>query len=542
MALHKAVEALAVKFQEQATALSLSDIGKRLSDALRDSCEQYEYCYVCDIFGDDQSGDVVYVKGGDCYKAPYEMTTVNGKAACMINFDAAVDVVPRTIYEEEAEDEDHMTAMQGMDESARAAAKALTPIERRMILGERFIPQGERDSAGSGSFAGKGKSFPILKAEDVKAAVSSMGRAGASNFSTAKLKANIIRIAKEKGFASSLPKAWQGDGAKEAAAQIAVLGDTVSLREGAVMQDGTAYLKLIAPGWGSSGYYGKELLERDGPKAFPAGTKNFWNHPTAAEEAARPEGDLNGVASILTEDARYDAAGPAGPGLYARAKVFEHFRQPVNELAPHIGMSIRAMGEARTGKAEGKSGQIIEKLTKGQSVDYVTEPGAGGKVLQLFEAARSPQIQLQEDATDMDAAELKKLQESNAALQAETRKLRERMAISDAATEARTILSAMALPEAVKDRVAARCVSSAALTEAGELDVIKFREAVQKEAADEAAYISKVTGGANPRGVGSAQVIEPAKIHESATASIVQNFMDMGYDEKTAKSMAGGVN
>jgi hypothetical protein len=53
----------------------------------------------------------------------------------------------------------------------------------------------------------------------VAAAASSIGRAGSDNYSTDVIKKNIIRIAKAKGWASELPKAWQ-DGetdAKEAA-------------------------------------------------------------------------------------------------------------------------------------------------------------------------------------------------------------------------------------------------------------------------------------------------------------------------------------
>src|SRR5207245_1127898 len=68
-----------------------------------------------------------------------------------------------------------------------------------------------------------------------------------------------------------------------------------------------------------------------------------------------------------------------------------HFREHVDSLAKHIGMSIRAAGRAKEGKADGRSGPIIEQLTRGISVDYVTTPGAGGKILQLFEAARGRQ-------------------------------------------------------------------------------------------------------------------------------------------------------
>ena len=38
-----------------------------------------------------------------------------------------------------------------------------------------------------------------------------MGRAGSANYGVAQLKANIIRIAKSKGWKSELPKSWRGD-------------------------------------------------------------------------------------------------------------------------------------------------------------------------------------------------------------------------------------------------------------------------------------------------------------------------------------------
>jgi hypothetical protein len=47
----------------------------------------------------------------------------------------------------------------------------------------------------------------------------------------------------------------------------------------------------------------------------------FWNHPTQAEESARPEGNLDQLAAIITSPARYEANGVKGPGLYAEAKV-----------------------------------------------------------------------------------------------------------------------------------------------------------------------------------------------------------------------------
>lgn len=184
----------------------------------------------------------------------------------------------------------------------------------------------------------------------------------------------------------------------------AIVGDFIPLEEKALQRDGSIRVKVIQPGWGSSGYYPAEVLERDGPKVFRSGLKMYWNHPTETEEAERPERDLRDLAGELVSDARWEANGSAGPGLYAQAKVFEGFKGTVEELAPHIGVSIRALGRARAGEAEGRQGAIIEQLVQAKSVDYVTEPGAGGRILQLFEAARPQEVQEEEQPAPLEEA------------------------------------------------------------------------------------------------------------------------------------------
>jgi len=81
----------------------------------------------------------------------------------------------------------------------------------------RDITEKDRKKIPDSDFAGKGTSFPISKPEDVAAAAASIGRAGDGNYSTDKLKANIIAIAKRKGaaFVAQLPKAWQEPKAAE---------------------------------------------------------------------------------------------------------------------------------------------------------------------------------------------------------------------------------------------------------------------------------------------------------------------------------------
>lgn len=139
---------------------------------------------------------------------------------------------------------------------------------------------------------------------------------------------------------------------------------------------GTARVRVITPGWGSSGYYSADALEAAGrERVFPAGTHMYVNHPSATEAYDRPERDVKDLAAVLLEDAVWD---PANPGLWANATVFSHWRAPLAEMAPYIGVSIRGSAEVAEGEAEGRKGRIITRLVEGSSVDFVTKAGRGG--------------------------------------------------------------------------------------------------------------------------------------------------------------------
>lgn len=159
------------------------------------------------------------------------------------------------------------------------------------------------------------------------------------------------------------------------------------LCERAVRPDGTIGIKIIGPGWGSSGYYGRPVLERDVPRVFPPGTQMFWNHDTPTEEMERPEGDLSRLAAVTVSSPIWLDNGPKGPGMYADARPFAGYAEAIDEIGEHIGVSIRALGRQTLGEAEGKQGRIIQELVAGKSVDFVTVPGAGGAILSVFESA-----------------------------------------------------------------------------------------------------------------------------------------------------------
>lgn len=535
------------------------DIRARLADAVNDAHRGTgSYGYYIDHSGDDASGDVVYSCNGDVRMCGYEIANVGGKIAVNLGMDDSKNVVPLTTYQEEADDDDHYASM----EESFKTAKLYTSLP----LYERFISKSERDSASSDDFAGKGKSFPILKASDVGAAVHAMGRAGSSNYGMAQIKANIIRIAKAKGFTSELPKAWRGDSSASESAHkplssedIAKLnalresgiltaglvasvvaagqrlapavtrlgsqvsgetGATLALTESAstletiVLKEAKAdyEIKLIAPGKGSSAFYPKEVLQRDGPKVFKAGTHVYLNHPTAAEESARPEGDVKNLAGVLASDAVYHESHAKGPGLYARMKVFADHGQLVEEKAPHVGMSIRANGVAESGKQRDGL-PILKELTSAESVDVVTRAGAGGMI--LTEAAR-PNSQ----EGEMTLQEAQKLIDEGIAKA--TSPLLERAIKGDAREEAERILSGTAFKEARFESARAKIVEAALRQipkKDGALDVDEFRKIVAKEAKDMGDFLGTLMGTGEVRGMGpsfNAQPVDEERLREAA--------------------------
>lgn len=142
-------------------------------------------------------------------------------------------------------------------------------------------------------------------------------------------------------------------------------------------------VKVIEAGWGSSGYYPAEMLREYGPNVFKKGTKVFMNHPSMNEENDRPERDVEKLAGKLTSDAYFTENG-----LVAEIQFYSHYAPIIKEMYEDVGLSIRALGEASLGEAEGREGPIIESLVADAltSVDVVTVAGAGGKFISLLES------------------------------------------------------------------------------------------------------------------------------------------------------------
>lgn len=149
---------------------------------------------------------------------------------------------------------------------------------------------------------------------------------------------------------------------------------------------GRFLIRLIDAGRGSSGVYLPETLKAAAEaKVFKAGTHMRIDHQTAQERADRPEGSVWDTAAVLKEDARWDEASQS---LVAEAKVYARFRTMLAEMAPDIGVSIRANAEVEIGDYEGEPARLITKLVEANTVDFVTRAGRGGHVIEVLEAAR----------------------------------------------------------------------------------------------------------------------------------------------------------
>jgi hypothetical protein len=320
-------------------------------------------------------------------------------------------------------------------------------------------------------------------------------------------------------------------------------GDLIPLLERALGKDGTMPLKVIAAGWGSSGHYPADVLKRDGPTAFPAGTQMHIDHPSLSEARERPERSLQTLAAVTVTPAEWQEDGPAGPGLYAQAKPFANYAPLLEELSPHIGVSIRASGFAKTGEAEGRKGPIIERLAQGHSIDFVTKAGAGGKVLQLMESAGRRPITEEDSMTE---AEAKALQESLTRLEEQNRqqaqaleRLQEAAILREAQDIAAAEVRRSTLPDLTQARVIREAVARVPVTE-GVIDREAFATQLTEAIRQAAAEVNQALGSGAVRGLGSTVITESDVSAEEAEKQLVGALGAFGLRSSAARIAVGG--
>lgn len=337
--------------------------------------------------------------------------------------------------------------------------------------------------------------------------------------------------------------------------------ETRAVAEAATLGDGsTITLTVIEAGFNRprSRYY-TEAAIRDGAGIF-RGLKMYANHQTRAEEQARPEGDVWQWVASITETA-YDETSKS---LRATAKLIDPtFKAKVHALAEAgllntLGVSIRAIGAGEQATIEAVDTFRVDEFAGAISVDFVTEPGAGGRV-ELLESGAEASVQaltlplLRERRPDLVAALVSESgshskeagveitqemldTEKSRADEAE-RKAREAEEAKAAAESAVESLKAEATKAAAQEAIGA-AIAEANLPEAGQK---YLREALSGETDVEAAKATitrfkesvAAMGGSPVKGNGSA-------VGTGVAAPLKESFAAILGDEKAAELAAAG--
>jgi hypothetical protein len=216
-------------------------------------------------------------------------------------------------------------------------------------------------------------------------------------------------------------------------------GEWVSLSESAVSEGGrTAEVVVIQPGfnYGRKRFYPKEVIAKS--RDLFEGVKMYIDHATEAQQRERPEGTVGTWVGNLSNVRLQESGAMLGtaqihdPGFRQRLTNLKEFN-----LVGQMGVSIRALGAVSQRVIDGVTTHFVESFRKVQSVDFVTEAGAGGCVL-MVESKK----QIEEKHEDDDAAALKQ-QETKVMEQKELEALQESIkAANTAVTECKTALVA----------------------------------------------------------------------------------------------------
>lgn len=359
-------------------------------------------------------------------------------------------------------------------------------------------------------------------------------------------------------------------------------GAIVPLIEAKADANGTIPIKIIDAGWGSSGYYSREVLQQAAnARVYAAGLQMYWNHPSKSDEKERPERDLRDLAGVLTEDARWEEQGPKGPGLYSRAKIFSAYRDAVAEMGPYIGLSHYVWGESKQGEAEGQKGEIITRIVAARSVDFVTVPGRGGAIAEAFRAARPTEPtdeqkteagksmvgekpekltleSLRKDHPDIyeavrkeiendgarkeaQAQQEKKLKETETALEeakAENARLKEALLLVEAKTFVEEKVKSAKIPDLTKARIV-ESLSKSPVVKDGKIDEAAYTAAIEAAVKAEAEYLAKL-GAGRVEGMGAGASGGQTKTLEETDKELVAGFMRLGMSEAEAKAAVKG--
>ncbi len=285
-----------------------------------------------------------------------------------------------------------------------------------------------------------------------------------------------------------------------------LVAEVIPLTEANVTSKGKGQVVVIQPGFNASKkrYYPKETLARDF-KIFEK-AKMFADHPTEDEDRARPERSIKDWVAVL-ENVRIRNTDGAVIGDYTVVEPWMEAKlaklRDTGQL-DKIGVSINAVGSATKQKIEGVETNFIERLVAARSVDFVTEPGAGGAV-ELFES--------NDNQFDLDLVDVARLRERRPDLT----KLIEDSVREDFIKEARKKVE---LEEQVKDLTTKNA------------DLVKENEGLKTRIAEADKVKVKADAQAKIK-----EAVDKAELPDAAKTKLTERFKDAESDTGVAEAI-----
>jgi hypothetical protein len=332
------------------------------------------------------------------------------------------------------------------------------------------------------------------------------------------------------------------------------MGEATAITEAAYDKtSGKLKITVIRPGFNTSKsrFYPATTLKRD-HKIFE-GAKMFKNHQTVAESKARPEGSVDDWVADITETSIAPDGSIVGVAQVHDAP-FKEKLAGLQEagLLSSMGISIRAAGLQQEAEVQGTKTMWVESFKVAKSVDFVTFPGAGGKVDMLEAEQTDVEFITVEKLTELrpdiiktiteaakEAATVDKTNEQLtaelAAVQSENAALKESNQKADVKAKLTVMLTEAKLPEPAEKRIKAQ------FAEATKVDGIS--EAITAEAEYiKSLGVVKVVAKPGVRAMGessqgAATGANEKEIHEAS----VKAWMGTGMNKEMAEAAASNL-
>uniref|UniRef100_A0A6M3L3M5 Uncharacterized protein n=1 Tax=viral metagenome TaxID=1070528 RepID=A0A6M3L3M5_9ZZZZ len=320
-------------------------------------------------------------------------------------------------------------------------------------------------------------------------------------------------------------------------------------------------VRIIQPGFNSSkGRFYSEQAIKDAAVIFD-NHKMYADHPTKEDERQRPERSIRDWVATL-HATRVSDAGNAVGEAHINAGWLKEKIQTLYEQGDlqHLGTSINAIGRGTKQLIEGIKTTFVEGLvnSRTQSVDFVTEAGAGGQaglresigdsfvdadlidVATLRESRPDLVEAIESDIRNQINMEVKKKME----LEERVKELEGQ--VTTLTTENGELKETITQAEKEKVRAEAQAVIKEAVSKAELPEVAKTRllkahekdetsEAIEEAIKEEVAYVATLTETGKIRNLGPTHDPDP-KTEEK----LAEGFRALGLSEEASKTAAKG--